>query len=76
MKVTRETITRINSVAQENFDIARGMLAMLNELSGTEFGWLNKRVVWFEEPDKGYSSPCHDLWATMDGVNAVEIVIG
>lgn len=76
MKVSQETIKKINLVAQENFDRARGMLTMLNELAGTEFGWLNKRVVWFEEPEKKYHSPCHDLWATMEGVNAVEIVIG
>ena len=74
--MTRETIKKINETASENFERARGMLAMLNELAGTEFGWLNKRVVWFEDPGNGYSSGCHDLWATMEGVNAVEIVIG
>lgn len=47
----KERIKHINEVAQENFDKAQGMLEMLNEICGTKFGWLNKRVVFFENPD-------------------------
>lgn len=47
----KERIKKINEVAQENFDKAQGMLEMLNEICGTKFGWLAKRVVIFENPD-------------------------
>lgn len=47
----KERIKHINEVAQENFDMAQGMLEMLNEICGTKFGWLAKRVVIFENPD-------------------------
>lgn len=47
----KERIKRINEVAQENFDKAQGMLEMLNEMCGTQFGWLAKRVVIFENPN-------------------------
>lgn len=47
----KERIKHINEVAQENFDKAQGMLEMMNEICGTKFGWLNKRVVFFENPD-------------------------
>lgn len=47
----KERIKHINEVAQENFDKAQGMLEMLNDIYGTEFGWLNKRVVFFENPN-------------------------
>lgn len=47
----KERIKHINEVAQENFDKAQGMLEMLNEICGTKFGWLNKRVVFFENPN-------------------------
>lgn len=47
----RERIMKINRVAQYDFDRAQGMLDMLNEICGTQFGWLNKRVVFFEQPN-------------------------
>ena len=47
----KERIKKINEVAQENFDKAHGMLDMLNEICGTKFGFFNKRVVIFENPD-------------------------
>lgn len=47
----RENIIEINTVAQTNFDIAEGMLYMLNKLCGTNYGWFNKRVVRFENPN-------------------------
>ena len=47
----KERIHNINEMAQENFDRAQGMLDMLNEICGTKFGWLKKRVVFFDNPD-------------------------
>lgn len=64
----KERIKTINETAQRNFEKAQGMLEMLNDLCGTKFGWLSKRVVYFEEPD---ASTCvkyravHDAWANL-----------
>lgn len=44
-------IKYINEMAQVSFEKAEGMLEMLNEICGTKFGFLNKRVVIFENPD-------------------------
>ena len=62
----KEMIQKINRTAQENWEKAQGMLEMLNMMSGTEFGWLNKRVVRFNNPKVGYSGGCHDAWAEME----------
>lgn len=40
------------------------MLDMLNELAGTKYGWLNKRVAKFENPDGSTAeryANAHDL---------------
>lgn len=52
----KERISKINEVAQENFDEAQGMLEMLNDICGTRFGWVNKRVAIFE------NSNVHDAY--------------
>ena len=64
----KERIKHINEVAQENFDKAQGMLEMLNEICGTKFGWLNKRVVFFENPDASVAEKyahVHDAYMWM-----------
>lgn len=48
----KERIAKINATAKENFDKAQGMLDMFNDIYGTKFGFLNKRVVIFENPDE------------------------
>ena len=64
----KERIENINKVAQSDFNKAQGMLEMLNELCGTRYGWLAKRVVRFDDPD---ASTCfkyahaHDAWAEL-----------
>lgn len=61
----KERIAKINEMAQQNFDRAQGMLDMLNEICGTKFGWLNKRVVIFENPDGTVAeryAHAHDAW--------------
>lgn len=62
----KERIKHINEVAQENFDKAQGMLEMMNEIFGTKFGWLKRRVVIFENPDASVAeryAHCHDAYA-------------
>ena len=46
-----ERIKRINDEAKINWEKAQGMLDMMNEICGTKFGWLAKRVVIFDNPD-------------------------
>ena len=54
-----DRIARINDLAQKNFNKAQGMLDMLNEIYGTNFGWLHKRVTLIENGE------IHDAWAHM-----------
>lgn len=64
MNINEKMIANINAVAKENWEKAQGMLDMLNELAGTKFGWLNKRVVRFENPDGSTAeryANAHDL---------------
>lgn len=66
MKLTKEMISNLNECAQNDFEKAKAMLEGINMVLGTKYGWLGKRVVWFEEPD---ASTCikyahaHDAWA-------------
>lgn len=61
----KEMISKLNELAQEDFEKAKAMLDGINMVLGTKFGWLNKRVVFFDEPD---ASTCikyrnaHDAW--------------
>ena len=47
----KEMISDLNALAQEDFEKAKAMLDGINMLLGTNYGWLNKRVVFFDEPD-------------------------
>lgn len=62
----KELIYKINH--EENWEKAQGMLEMLNSIYGTQFGFLNKRVVRFENPNGSSAeryAHCHDLWAEL-----------
>lgn len=65
----KEMISELNNMAQENFEKAKAMLDGINMVLGTKYGWLNKRVVFFDEPD---ASACikyrnvHDAWANAE----------
>lgn len=65
----KEMINELNCIAQENFEKAKAMLDGINMVLGTKYGWLNKRVVFFDEPD---ASTCikyrnaHDAWANAE----------
>ena len=44
-------IKELNRIAKEDFEKAEAMLDGINLVLGTKYGWLNKRVVFFDEPD-------------------------
>ena len=51
MKLTKTQISTLNETAQNDFEKAQAMLEGMNMVLGTKYGWLAKRVVWFENPD-------------------------
>ena len=51
MKMTKTMISELNKIAQEDFDKAQVMLDGINLVMGTKYDWLNRRVVFFDEPD-------------------------
>lgn len=59
IKMNKKMISKINEIAQEDFDIAKEMLECINIALGTDYGWLNKRVVVFDDPN----APTHIKYA-------------
>ena len=51
MKLTRSQVSILNATAQSDFQKAQNMLDGMNLVLGTSYGWLAKRVVWFDEPE-------------------------
>ena len=67
-KAKHEIIGHINDVAYENLEMAQALLDMFNGFFGTKYGWLGKRVVYFDNPDASVSEKyahCHDAWAAL-----------
>lgn len=67
--MTREIIKNLNEIAQINFARAKAMLDGINLVLGTKYGWLNKRVVWFENPNGSTAEKfahAHDAYATAE----------
>ncbi len=67
--MTKEMIRNLNTIAQGDFDKAQVMLDGINTVLGTKYGWLRKRVVWFENPDGNTAEKyahVHDAWATAE----------
>ena len=63
--MTKEMIKKLNTIAQENFEKAQAMLEGINMIQVTEYGWLNKRVVFFDDTSsvsRKYAT-AHDAWA-------------
>ena len=64
--LSKEAIKKLNEIAIEDFDKAEAMLDGINMVLGTKYGWLKRRVVFFDEPD---ATTCikyrnvHDAWA-------------
>lgn len=48
-KMTKEMIGKLNNMAAENFEKAQATLDGINMVLGTEYGWLNRRVVFFDD---------------------------
>lgn len=64
--MTKEMIGKLNHTAQENFEKAKAMLDGINLALGTQYGWLNKRVVFFDNPNGSTAEKyahAHDAWA-------------
>lgn len=63
----KELVQMINNA--ENYDVAKGMLQMLNAIYGTQYGLLGKRVVRFDCPCESVAekySCCHDVWCELE----------
>lgn len=61
-----ELIYKINH--EENFDKQKGMLEMLNCIYGTQFDFLARRVVRFDNPNGTTAeryAHCHDVYAEL-----------
>lgn len=56
----KERFATINTTAQVNFDMAQGMLAMLNDIYGTNYLFIKKRVC-YETIEHGVRT-FHDAW--------------
>lgn len=64
--MTKEIIAKLNTIAKEDFTKARIMLEGINLALGTEYGWLNKRVVFFDNPNS--STAAKAIFKQMMGV--------
>ena len=65
MKMTRTQISKLNAIATQDFEKAKAMLEGINMILGTEYGWLNKRVVFFDDTSstaRKYAT-AHDAYA-------------
>lgn len=64
--MTKKMISKLNRMAQEDFGKAQAILEGINMVSEIEYGWLNKRVVFFDNPSAStavkYAS-VHDAYA-------------
>lgn len=47
--MTKNMISKLNQIAREDFSKAQAILEGINMVSETEYGWLNKRVVFFDD---------------------------
>ena len=65
----KEMINKINEVAFDDFERAAGMLEMYNLIYGTRYGFLNRRVVRFDNPDAGTAEKyahVHDVYTELN----------
>lgn len=60
-KMTKKQLSELNALARADFGKAVGMLEGINFVLGTNYGWLNKRVVL-----KSLDGRYHDAWAIAD----------
>ena len=65
----KDLIQAINLVAKVNFEVAQMMLDECNGRWDTAYGWLNKRVVIFDDPNASVAQKyahCHDAECHID----------
>ena len=65
----KEIIQAINLMARVNFEVAQTMLDGCNYHWGTSYGWLNGRVVVFDNPNATVAEKyahCHDAECYID----------
>ena len=63
--MNKEQFKTLNRIAQVDWEKAQAMLEGINMVLGTKYGWLGKRVVWFENPDGSVAeryAHAHDAW--------------
>lgn len=60
MKLTKAQIKTLNELARTNWEKAQGMLEGMNMILGTNYTWLNKRVVFHFEAHGRFE--CHDAY--------------
>lgn len=63
--MTKKMISKLNSIAQDDFTKAQAILDGINMVSDVEYGWLNKRVVFFDDTSsiaRKYAT-AHDAYA-------------
>ena len=65
----KDLIQALNIVAKVDFEAAQAILDECNEHWGTAYGWLNKRVVFFDDPAASVAEKyahCHDAECHID----------
>ena len=64
--MTKAIIKTLNTIAEKDFAKAQAMLEGINLAFDTKYGWLNKRVVFFDNPDGSTAEKyahAHDAYA-------------
>ncbi len=66
IKLTKAQVSTLNKIAKYDFQKAQAMLDGINMVLDTQYGWLAKRVVWFENPNGSVAEKyahVHDAFA-------------
>ena len=64
MELSKAVFHELNEIAQSDFERAQAMLDGINLALGTEYGWLCKRVTFFDDNTtvaRKYAT-AHDAW--------------
>ena len=64
--MTKAIIKTLNTIAEKDFTKAQAMLDGINLALDTKYGWLHKRVVFFDNPDGSTAEKyahAHDAYA-------------
>lgn len=66
--MTKYMVHELNEIAKVDFEKAEAMLEGINLVLGTEYGWLNQRVTYFDDTSSVASkyATAHDAWANAE----------